>query len=79
MRNATKDGRILVALDRDFSSNKSFISLIKKSSGVLLISSAEPNSNKLILILEKVLKNNHLKNINGKLCLASIDEVKIVK
>jgi len=79
IKNATKSGRILVALDRDFKSNNSLKNSTEKSNGVLLIVSADPSSEKVISILKKALKDNQLNNLDGKLCRASINEIKIIE
>ena len=78
IRKATKEKRILVALDKDFSGNKNLESAISKSFGVLLISSADPGSRKVIKILKRVIKLKHLNNIKGKLCIASIDKIDMI-
>lgn len=75
---AVKNKRILVTLDKDFMADESMGNLIKQSCGVLLIRSADPNSDKVISILKKILRSSHLNNLTGKICIASIDKISII-
>ena len=79
IRKATKEKRILVALDKDFFGNKNLENAISKSCGVLLISSADPDSSKVIEIIKHVIKFKNLNKIKGKLCIASSDKINIVE
>lgn len=78
IRKATKEKRILVALDKDFLGNKNLENAISNSFGVLLVSSADPGSSKVIEILKQVIKLKHFNNLKGKLCIASIDKINII-
>lgn len=75
---ATKLKRIFVAVDKDFKHIDSLKELIFKSSGMILIKSADPKSDKIIEIFKKLLKEFSENKILGKLCIASISQIKYI-
>lgn len=77
IRHASKDKRILMALDKDFKTNANLSAKIKKSPGVILITSSDPNSEKIISILKHLLSEISSVRIKGKICRISIDKYEI--
>lgn len=76
IKEAIKQNRIFVSLDRDFDVNNNLATLINKSPGVILVESAEPSSKKVKDIISKALKKITEKKLEGKICRASIDKVR---
>ncbi|MCR4277542.1 MAG: DUF5615 family PIN-like protein [Candidatus Berkelbacteria bacterium] len=68
---ATKAGRILIAVDKDFRSYTFPARRILESPGVVLISTAKPTPEHYRQLTLKLLKYLSSKSIVGKLCLLS--------
>lgn len=80
IKQATKTGRVFLALDKDFQ-HQQYAELVKKSLGILLIRSASPHHDKINRILRKLITGKQLteKKISGKVCIASTDKVRYIK
>lgn len=78
LKYATKDRRILLALDNDFKYTEALLELAIKSPGVLLVQSANPTSEKVIQILKSVIKKLTQNKISGKICIASINKISFI-
>lgn len=78
LKYATKDKRILLALDNDFKYTEALLELAIKSPGVLLVQSANPTSEKIVQILKSVIKKLTQNKISGKICIASITKINYV-
>ena len=74
---ATKRKMILVSLDKDFQVNDNLKGLVKKSLGVILINSGQPDSENIINIFKKNLNYINIKQLNGNICRISIDKFEI--
>ena len=75
IKEANRQNRILLALDKDFKTNSTLFGSIREGCGVILIESADPRSAKVIQILNRVLKEISIRKLRGKICCASIDKI----
>jgi predicted nuclease of predicted toxin-antitoxin system len=75
IKEANRQDRILVALDKDFKANPVLTGKIRDGQGVILIESADPRSEKIVNILRKTLKDMSETKLRGKICCASIDKI----
>lgn len=65
IKEANKQIRVFIALDKDFIANESLRELIKKGPGVILVKSSDPQAEKVIIILGQLLKKMSEKKIIG--------------
>lgn len=79
LKQTIKEKRILLGLDRDFQHFKILANLVRKSSGIIFISSSDLKSEKIIPILKKLLNTLTENKICGKICIASVDKIKYIK
>jgi len=75
---ASRENRILVALDKDFRFNKSLHIQISKGPGIILLRSADPNYEKLNEIMTKLLKRINSDILRGMICIASIEKIELI-
>ncbi len=75
IKESNRQKRIFIALDKDFFVNESLKGAIKKGQGIILVGSADPSSEKVIMILKKLLKKISSQKLEGKICRASIDKI----
>lgn len=71
---ATKEGRILVSLDKDFKVNTTLLGAIRQSNGIILIVSTQSISKKIIKVIKRNFKKISSANIKGKICRISYDK-----
>lgn len=75
LKRTNKLKRIFVALDKDFRTNLTLAGTIEKGCGVILVESCNSDSNQIIKILTKRLRQISKQKINGKICRISIDKI----
>ena len=78
IKNAHKQKRIFLALDRDFLSNKSLHIQISRGPGVILVRSSDPNHKKINEIMSKLIKQFSSKTVSGMICVASIEKIEFI-
>lgn len=71
IRFARKEDRILLALDKDFLVDRTLMGEIARGPGVLLVSSSDPSSKKVIGILNKHLSAFSASRVKGRICQIS--------
>ncbi|KKQ18086.1 MAG: hypothetical protein US94_C0041G0006 [Berkelbacteria bacterium GW2011_GWB1_38_5] len=74
---ANKEKRIFLALDKDFRCNESLHNIITNGSGVILILSSDPVTQKVERIIQKWIECFSKNTLQGKLWILSIDKKKI--
>lgn len=77
LKASTKMGAILLSFDRDFVINLDLKEKIQRSPGVILVEATDTRPQTAKRVLYKVLKVITRRSIEGKICRASIDRIKI--
>jgi len=75
IKEAAKENRIFVSLDKDFRVNENLRGAVIKSAGIILVVSSDPQSEKIILILKRRLKEITARKMKGKICQVSVDKI----
>ena len=75
IKEANRQNRILVALDKDFKVNPILIGKIREGCGVILVESSNPRSEKIVALLFKILKKISAAKLKGRICRASVDKL----
>ena len=71
---ANKEKRIFIALDKDFRWDKSLRNTIANGKGLVLIKSANPQSEKINTIIAKWIGSFSENSLKGKICQLSVDK-----
>jgi predicted nuclease of predicted toxin-antitoxin system len=76
---ATKIDAILLTRDKDFS-NKRFPPLrIQESPGVVVFRTSDPTDKQYERLVKKLLRHLRRHNIHGRLCIASVGGIQVVR